>query len=118
MRMKWNTNNIDEVVVNGYQKMDKRLMSSSVTTVKAEDIKIPNVNTIDKMLQGAVPGLMLVNTSGSVNATPKIRMRGNSTIFGNASPLWVVDGIIHEDPVNFSNDELNNIISDATCGCC
>lgn len=111
MRMKWNTNNIDEVVVNGYQKMDKRLMSSSVTTVKAEDIKIPNVNTIDKMLQGAVPGLMLVNTSGSVNATPKIRMRGNSTIFGNASPLWVVDGIIHEDPVNFSNDELNNIIS-------
>lgn len=38
-------------------------------------------------------------------------MRGNSTIFGNASPLWVVDGIIHEDPVNFSNDELNNIIS-------
>lgn len=39
MRMKWNTNNIDEVVVNGYQKMDKRLMSSSVTTVKAEDIK-------------------------------------------------------------------------------
>ena len=111
MRMQWNTNNIDEVVVNGYQKMDKRLMSSSVTTVKAEDIKIPNVNTIDKMLQGAVPGLMLVNTSGSVNATPKIRMRGNSTIFGNASPLWVVDGIIHEDPVNFSNDELNNIIS-------
>ena len=111
LRMMSNTNNINEVVVNGYQKMDKRLMSSAVTTVKAEDIKIPNVNTIDKMLQGAVPGLMLVNTSGSVNATPKIRMRGNSTIFGNASPLWVVDGIIHEDPVNFSNDELNNIIS-------
>ena len=111
LRMISNTNNINEVVVNGYQKMDKRLMSSAVTTVKAEDIKIPNVNTIDKMLQGAVPGLMLVNTSGSVNATPKIRMRGNSTIFGNASPLWVVDGIIHEDPVNFSNDELNNIIS-------
>ena len=111
MRMLSNPNNINEVVVNGYQRMDKRLMSSAVTTVKAEDIKIPNVNSIDKMLQGAVPGLMLVNTSGSVNATPKIRMRGNSTIFGNASPLWVVDGIIHEDPVNFSNDELNNIIS-------
>ena len=111
LHMHSNTNNINEVVVNGYQKMDKRLMSSAVTTVKAEDIKIPNVNTIDKMLQGAVPGLMLVNSSGSVNATPKIRMRGNSTIFGNASPLWVVDGIIHEDPVNFSNDELNNIIS-------
>lgn len=106
-----NSTKLDEVVVNGYSRMDKRLTSSAVTTVKAEDIKIANVNTIDKMLQGSVPGLMLVNSTGSVNGTPKIRMRGNSTIFGNASPLWVVDGIIHEDPVNFSNDELNNIIS-------
>ncbi len=111
VHMQSKTNNINEVVVNGYQQIDKRLTSSAVTTINADDIKIPNVNTIDKMLQGAVPGLMLVNSSGSVNATPKIRMRGNSTIFGNASPLWVVDGIIHEDPVNFSNDELNNIIS-------
>lgn len=111
VRMLSNSQNLNEVVVNGYQRMDKRLMSSAVTTVKAKDIKIPNVNTIDKMLQGAVPGLMLVNTSGSVNAAPKIRMRGNSTIFGNASPLWVVDGIIHEDPINLSNDELNNVIS-------
>lgn len=111
VHMLTNSKNLDEVVVNGYSRVDKRLSSSAVTTVKAEDIKIANVNTIDKMLQGTVPGLMLVNSSGSVNATPKIRMRGNSTIFGNASPLWVVDGIIHEDPVNFSNDELNNIIS-------
>jgi len=110
VRMLSNAHDINEVVVNGYRQMDKRLVSSAVSTVKMDDIKIANVNTLDKMLQGVVPGLMLVNTSGSPSATPKIRVRGNSTIFGNASPLWVVDGIIHEDPVNFSNDELNNII--------
>ena len=50
------------------------------------------------------------NSSGSPNATPRIRMRGSSTIYGNASPLWVVDGIVYEDPVDLSNDELNNVL--------
>lgn len=111
VRMKNNVHTIDEVVVTGYQTIDKRLMSSATSTVKMDDIKIPTLNSVDKMLQGAVPGLMVQNTSGSPNATPKIRVRGSSTIFGNASPLWVVDGVIHEDPVKFSNDELNNVIS-------
>lgn len=110
IKMSENVNTIAEVVVTGYQVLDKRLMSSSTSTVKMDDIKIPNVNSVDKMLQGSVPGLMVINTSGSPNATPRIRVRGSSTIYGNASPLWVVDGIIHEDPVNFSNNELNNIL--------
>lgn len=103
-------NNIDEVVVTGYQTLDRRLMSSATTTVKMDDIKMPGVNSVDKMLQGSVPGLMVQNTSGSPNATPRIRMRGSSTIYGNASPLWVVDGIVYEDPVDLSNDELNNVL--------
>lgn len=111
VRMDDNTHVMDEVVVTGYQVMDKRLMSSATSTVKMQDIKIPNVNSLDKMLQGTIPGLMVQNTSGSPNATPRIRMRGSSTIYGNAAPLWVVDGIIYEDPVELSNDELNNVLS-------
>ena len=103
-------NAVDEVVVTGYQVMDKRLMASSTSMVKMDDIKIPTLNTVDKMLQGTVPGLMVQNSSGSPNATPRIRMRGSSTIYGNASPLWVVDGIVYEDPVDLSNDELNNVL--------
>lgn len=102
---------MDEVVVTGYTTIDKRLSASAVTTLKAEDVLIPNVNTIDKMLQGQVPGLMVTNTSGSPNATPRIRLRGSATIHGSAAPVWVIDGIIWEDPVQISNDELNNIIS-------
>lgn len=102
---------VDEVVVTGYTTIDKRLSASAVSIVKMDDIYIPGVNTLDKMLQGQVPGLMVVNQSGSPNATPRIRIRGSSTIHGNAAPLWVIDGIIWEDPVNISNDELNNILS-------
>ncbi|MCH3995048.1 MAG: SusC/RagA family TonB-linked outer membrane protein [Prevotella sp.] len=109
--MEDDVNTIPEVVLTGYQTIDKRLMSSATTTVKMDDIKIPNVNSLDKMLQGAIPGVMVQNVSGSPNATPKIRVRGTSTIFGNASPLWVVDGVIHDDPVNFSNNVLNDIIA-------
>lgn len=103
-------NAVDEVVVTGYQVMDKRLMASATSTVKMDDIKIPTINSVDKMLQGTIPGLMVQNSSGSPNATPRIRMRGSSTIYGNASPLWVVDGIVYEDPIDLSNDELNNVL--------
>ena len=42
---------------------------------------------------------MVVNTSSRVGTSPKIKLRGTSTILGNQSPLWVVDGIVQEDPL-------------------
>ncbi|WP_341843642.1 SusC/RagA family TonB-linked outer membrane protein [Chitinophaga caseinilytica] len=102
---------IQEVVVNGYQKIDPRLATGSVLKLSAAEVLQPGVATIDKMLQGKVPGLMIINTSGGVNAAPKMRMRGTSTLLGNASPLWVIDGMIRPDPVNVSSAVLNNIIN-------
>lgn len=52
-------NAVDEVVVTGYQVMDKRLMASATSTVKMDDIKIPTINSVDKMLQGTIPGLVV-----------------------------------------------------------
>lgn len=105
---------MEEVVVTGYGNIDKRLSASATTSVKMEDIYIPNVASIDAMLQGKIPGLMVMTTSGSPNATPRMRIRGSSTIHGNAAPIWVVDGIIYEDPVDLSNDEINDVISSST----
>ncbi|NSL86028.1 SusC/RagA family TonB-linked outer membrane protein [Chitinophaga sp. Mgbs1] len=102
---------IQEVVINGYQKIDPRLATGSVLKLSATDVIQPGMPTIDKMLQGKVPGLMVVNNSGGVNATPKLRMRGTSTLLGNASPLWVIDGMIRTEPVNISSAILNNVIS-------
>jgi TonB-linked SusC/RagA family outer membrane protein len=102
---------IQEVVVNGYQKIDPRLATGSVTKLTAAQLIEPGAPSIDKMLQGKVPGLMVVNTSGGVNATPKLRMRGTSTLLGNAAPLWVIDGMIRPDPVDISSALLNNVIN-------
>ena len=100
---------IDEVVVTGYQKIDKRLSASSTYSVKAIDVMQPGRSSIDEMLQGEIPGLMVVNTSGSPQALPKMRMRGTSTLLGNQEPVWVVDGIIQEDPLPFDAQALNDM---------
>ena len=52
--------------------------------------------------------MVVTSNSGEINATPRLRIRGTSTIIGNREPLWVVDGIIVNDPVNLSPDVLND----------
>lgn len=97
---------MDELVITGYQEVSKRLSASSTFTLKAADVKVPGVPNITGMLQGKVPGLSVVNTSGSPNAVPKLRLRGTSTLLGNANPIWVVDGIVRENPSNGNPDNV------------
>ncbi len=103
-----NTHEMDEVVVTGYQKVDRRKNTSATTTVKMDDIMIPGVSSVDQMLQGQIPDLMFMSNSGEVGVVPKLRIRGTSTLIGNREPLWVLDGIIMQDPVDISPEELND----------
>lgn len=97
-----NTNALDEFVVTGYQKVNKRDIVGALTEVKMDDIYMPNYPTIDKMLQGMVPGMIVTNNSSRAGSSPSIQIRGTSTLLGDSSPLWVVDGIIQEDPIKIS----------------
>jgi len=99
---------IGEVVVTGYQVVDRRKNTSAITTVKAEDIMRPGVTSIDQMLEGQIPDLISMTNSGEIGVAPKLRIRGTSTLIGNREPLWVIDGIIQQDPVNVSPEELND----------
>ena len=99
---------LDEVVVTGYQVLDKRSLTSAVTSVKMEDLKRADMSSLDQMLEGKVPDLMVTNNSAEVGVAPKIRIRGTSTLIGNREPLWVVDGIVVSDPVEIAPEELND----------
>ena len=90
------------VVSTGYQTVNRRDMVGSYTMVKAEDIMIPAYTTIDQMLQGQVPGMMVLSSSARAGASPKIQIRGVSTLLGNQDPIWVVDGIIQDDPLEIN----------------
>lgn len=101
---------LDEVTVStGYYKVDKRQLTSSVTTLKMDDIMQPGVGTIDQMLEGRVPGMIFMQNSGQVGAAPKIKIRGTTTLLGSTAPLWVLDGVILTDPVNVDPSSINDL---------
>lgn len=92
---------VEDVVVTGYQTVNRKDMVGSQTTIKAENIQMSGVNNISEMLQGQVAGMIVTNSSSRVGATPKIKIRGTTT-FGNTDPLFVVDGIIQPDPIQMN----------------
>lgn len=99
---------IGEVVVTGYQQIEKRQLTSAVSTIKTEDLNMVGASSIEDMLQGQLAGLSVVNTSAAPGAAPKIRVRGTATIAGNADPLWVLDGVMLENSVPITVAELNS----------
>ena len=112
---------LEQVVVTGMQKMDKRLFTGSTTRLSAEDTKISGMADISRSLEGRAAGVSVQNVSGTFGTAPKIRVRGATSIYGSSKPLWVVDGVIMEDVVDVSADELssgdaNTLLSSAIAG--
>lgn len=99
---------VDEVVVTGYQSINKKEMTGSAQTVKREDLFYDGTGTIEQMLQGRLAGTLVMNTSGLVGSRQRVRVRGTSTLLGNQEPVWVVDGIIQEDKLPFQMQEFGS----------
>ena len=106
--MEEDSQEMEEVVVTGYQVINRRKNTGSSQRLKMDDIMTAGVPNLDQMLEGRISGMTLVSGSGEVGVAPKIRIRGTSTLIGNREPLWVVDGIIVQDPVPISAEELND----------
>ena len=90
---KTKTKEIDEVIITGFQKIEKSKITSSVDVVKMKDIEQKAVASIDQMLQGRVPGLLVTPASGTPGQIAPIRLRGTASLSGPIDPLWVIDGM-------------------------
>ena len=85
---------LEEVVVTGYATLKQKEVTSSISTVKAEDFNKGNVNDPSQLLQGKVAGLTIVRQGGNdPNGGFDIRLRGVSTISGSQQPLIIIDGV-------------------------
>ena len=107
---------LNEVVVVGYGTMRRKDVTSSITTVKAEDLNRGVFTDPASMLQGKVAGLV-VTTNGDPNGGPSITLRGASSLRSGAmSPYYVVDGIPGIDISMVSPDDIESIdvLRDAT----
>lgn len=112
---------MEEVVVTGYQNIDKRKLTSSISSLTKEDLDFKGALTVDQMLEGKIAGLLTMTASTLPGAQTSMRLRGTSTFTGTREPLWVIDGMIYEDPVPLSADDINsldkvNLIGNAISG--
>lgn len=98
---------ITEVVVTGKKmvntgsglNIDERNSTIASATVNAKDLEEISVASIDQALQGRMPGVDFGTTSGDPGAGMSIRIRGTSSISGNANPLIVMDGMPYETEI-------------------
>ena len=87
-------NTLDEVVVTALGiKREEKALGYSVQTLKGEGLTEARESNISNALSGKIAGVQVTGTSGSVGASSRIVLRGNSSITGNNEPLYVVDGV-------------------------
>ena len=121
IKMESDTQQLDEVVVTGMVKMDKRLFTGATDKLDAAKTKIDGITDVSRALEGRSAGVSVQNVSGTFGTAPKIRVRGATSIYGNSKPLWVVDGVVVEDAIDVSSDDLSSgnaetLISSAIAG--
>jgi len=103
---------MEEVVITAYSQKSKTEISSSVVSLKVEDINQVTVNSVEDMLIGKVAGVYVQTSSGQPGESSDIRIRGVGSVFSPQQPLIVVDGIIGGS-YNPNDIESVSILKDA-----
>lgn len=108
---------LDEVVVVGYQTVNRRDLTGSVSSVGAKQLKdIPLTNAAEA-LTGRLAGVRVTTSEGAPGADVQIRIRGGGSITQDNSPIYVVDGIQVENALNFLSPqdiESIDVLKDAS----
>lgn len=101
---------LDEVVVTGQgAEVQKRRLSSNVTTVNSKELERMKQGRIDQILQNALPNVQITMASGQAGATSLVKSRGLSSAYSNSTPVIYVDGV-RVDNMN-TGATLNNSLS-------
>ena len=109
---------LDEVVVVGYGSMEKKRVTSSITSVKSDDLMMGlGGSTIATALQGKISGLTSTG-SASPNASNSYQLRGVASVNAGQGPLVVIDGVPGGDlrAINQEDIESIDVLKDASAG--
>ena len=103
---------LDEVVVVGYGQQKKVNLTGAVSVVDMDKAvgSRPEAD-LAKALQGAVPGLTVINNSGNLADSPTLKIRGVGTLSNSSvsDPLIVVDGVAVEDLSMINSADIKSI---------
>ncbi|PQA55619.1 SusC/RagA family TonB-linked outer membrane protein [Siphonobacter curvatus] len=87
-----NDRNFDEVVVIGYGTAKRSDVTSSITTIKATELKDIPAAGVDQLLQGKAAGVTVTSNGGQPGGGVSVKVRGVTSINSN-DPLFVIDGV-------------------------
>ncbi|NJX16387.1 SusC/RagA family TonB-linked outer membrane protein [Tamlana crocina] len=109
---------LDEVVVIGYGAVKRDKIATSIASVDGEEITKQVASNAAEALQGKAAGVQVLSSGGSPGASPKILVRGITTVLGSSSPLIVIDGILQPsgtslNAVNAQDIKSMDILKDA-----
>ncbi|MCL7987145.1 SusC/RagA family TonB-linked outer membrane protein [Sphingobacterium sp. lm-10] len=117
IKMRPVTTAIEEVVI-GYGRISRKDVTSSITTIEAENMNVGVLTSPAQMLQGKVPGLTISTNNSNPNATPSVSLRGASTLrTGEAmEPYYVIDGVPGASLALVAPDDIAsiNVLRDAS----
>ncbi|WP_316809172.1 SusC/RagA family TonB-linked outer membrane protein [Pedobacter agri] len=107
---------LNEIIITGYSTQKREAITGSITQIsgkKLNDATSPNVSSL---LQGKVPGVSVVNSSGRPGAAPTVRIRGRVSLNSTLDPLYVVDGVIQHGAPNLNPTDIEtlSVLKDAS----
>lgn len=95
------TTALDETVIIGYGTTSREKSTGSITTISAETIHDQPVGDPLSALEGRVPGMNVVTTSGRPGANISVQIRGTNSIGAGTDPLYIIDGVpFNSTPLN------------------
>lgn len=99
--LKTDTQMLDEMVVTSFGiEREKKALGYTIQDVKGEEIADTPESDVVDALAGKVAGVSITGGSTGVTSSPRIVIRGESSLSGNNKPLFVVDGIPIDNSVN------------------
>jgi len=106
---------LEEVLVVGYGTTAKKDVTGAISSVEGEEFKNLPVASVDKVLQGRLAGVQVVNNGGAPGSTASVRIRGTGTV-NDSDPLYVVDGVPTGSiaGINQNNIESIEVLKDAS----
>ncbi|WP_335965737.1 TonB-dependent receptor [Galbibacter sp. PAP.153] len=106
---------LDEVVVIGYGTQTREEVTGAMSSVKSDDIVTQGSATVEKALQGRVPGVQVESSGGNPGSGVRILIRGTGSL-GNNNPLYIVDGVQVDNINNLNPTDISSmdILKDAS----
>ncbi|MCX2739506.1 SusC/RagA family TonB-linked outer membrane protein [Pontibacter anaerobius] len=91
---------LEEVVVVGYGRQEKRDVTGSIATIKSQDITQLPTASFDAAIQGRATGVQVAGASGVPGAPVRVLIRGTNSISSGSDPLYIVDGMPISNDLN------------------